>query len=156
MYQANITNKFVEVKTLDDIQRFWPFFLEGLGDLNDPHKGRGDLTPESLFKQILHAISADGLVLVLTSKNDKPLAFVIAREDTEPLCVKSLLVYAAYSSGKCATAQQEGQAYMENWARDRRFVEIHAFSRRINGSAIRWFTKKCGFKQVCIGFKKLL
>lgn len=149
-------NRVEEVKDLTSLMKWWDFIASGLADLNDPHKGRGDLTVDSLFRNVVYSLSTGGVVLVLTSKNGKGLAYVIARDNTEPYCQKSLLVFAAYSTGKFPHAREQMLEYLEQWAKKHGFAELHAFSRRVNGAAVRWFEQKCGFRRICMGFRKVL
>ena len=153
----NSTNIFTWLKSLSEIQTHWDFFLEGLTNLNDPHGARGDLTPVQFFQMLLYAVEKHphhGGVGLLTSKNGKPLGYGVVLDNTEPFCRKSVVVYAVYSNGKCATTTVELLANAERWAREHGFAEMQACSRRINGAAIRLFEKKWKFRRICLVFHK--
>lgn len=148
-------NKFVYITDLEPLLEAWPFLLEGLGTLNDPQGGRGNIEPERFFKILLRVALGDpeeGAVVVLTSKNDKPLGYIVFLNNTTPFDKKTLLVYAIYSNNKMAGTAKVLSVEMKRWARQHGFAKATAASFRLTGSAVRWF-RRLGFQRKCIGFE---
>lgn len=150
-------NKLCLIESVEQLLGFWKFFQEGLESLNDTIGTREKVTSDSFFKLLIHVISKNpgfGIIGVLTSKNDKPLGFGVAFNDTDIGLTKSAVVYAVYSNKRCPTTVKELQDIAETWARENGFHKLHACSRRLNGSVMRLFEKKWGFHRTAIIFEK--
>ena len=156
----NSKNRLVDIRQHEQVVEYWPFFSQGLAELNAT-MAPGD-TPVSgevflrlLFK-VVHMGQARGRVTVLVNKNAQPLAFGIVYDNTEALCRRSAIVYAVYSNHQCPTAVTELREEAERWARECGYAELHAVSRRINGATFRIFERQWGFRRTAVIFKKEL
>jgi len=152
-------NKFVILRSLEEVLANWAFFLEGLEVLNNPQGARGDVSPDAFLKLVLNVVAEGtsfGIVALLTSKNDKPLGYGICFDNTEPYCEKSALIYAAYSNRKAPHTARELLSHCEIWAKEQGFKHLHACSRRFNGAAFRLFEDVWKFSRACVVFTKAL
>ena len=147
----------VLVKTLADVEKWWPFFEESVDVLNDLSGARADITKAELFDIVLRTINGrdeEGQVAVLCSKNEKPLAYGITCDCTEVFGPKTWLILVAYTNGKQASSLVELLAFCEKQARSFGYKRLQAHSRRITGAAMRLFEKKWGFERHSIAFTK--
>lgn len=150
-------NKIVYITTLDAFLEWWPFLLEGLSVLNSPTGGRGNLSQKQFFNTLLRVAlgsPAEGAVCLVTSKNSKPLAFVVLISNTAPFDFRTAVCYALYSNNKAANAVPELHKEVLRWCREHSFERLYAYSRRISGAAVRLFEKKWGFRKDCLVFVK--
>ena len=139
--------------------RWWAFFVAGWQDLCSPVKGRGDLTLDEFLSVLLRVVSIqprDGLLAVIASKNEKPLAFCVVMEDSETPRRRTALIYAGYSNEKDKAVILPTFEYVETWAKANGFVELHAQTNRFSGAAMRWFRKKLRFTPKAVLFSKAL
>jgi hypothetical protein len=151
-YRAQLLDVNGIIANIDFLQQGW----EGL---KSPTGGRGDISWDIFLKVLLRVASqpADGMVVLYTSKNMKPLGFMVVMDNTELFGEeRKALIYAGYSNGKYAHAAKDGMDFVEQWARAHNFVALEAHTRRINGSAMRLFRKKLGFHPLSLVFKKEL
>lgn len=154
-----VKNKGIIPRKLEEVIEWWPFILSGLDALNDTSGARANMSANDLFRVAVSTALGDpdrGLVLILASKNDKPLSYIIATENTDLYGPRTLVAWAAYTNRKCATALKDNLDILEKWARHAGFEELQAQSRRMNGSAMRLFERRWGFTRHCITFKKAL
>lgn len=152
-------NRFIDIDDIEKVTTYWPFLVSGLAELNKTCTNGDSVSEDAFFKIVLSVVSRgkkNGRVTVLLNKNDNPLAYGIIFDNTEPFCKRSAVVYAVYSNKQCPTAVEELQAEAEQWATSMGFFELHAVSRRMNGSTIHLFERVWGFKRVAIVFKKEL
>lgn len=150
-------NKVQCISDLEEFLYWWPFLLEGLGILNSPNGGNGNIPETRFFKILLQVISgrhSEGTVMLLTSKNDKPLAYVVLCNNTQPFAERTALCFVIYSNNKCAHAVKELHRAVNAWCVTHHYVRLYAASKRISGAAVRLFEKKWGFRQESIVFSK--
>lgn len=151
-------NQFHYIRTAKEVLDLKEFFLEGLRVLNDPQGGRGNVRKESYFQVILQTALgriSDGIVMLMTSVNDKPLGFVVLLNCTPPGGERTAFCYAVYSNGKCHGASYQMLEMVDKWARTYEYRQIQAASRRMTGSAVRLFDR-WGFKPEAFLFRKVL
>jgi hypothetical protein len=157
------TGNFVEViDTYDKLIEHWDFLLEGLEKVragcidNIP-----DVSNEEFFKTVLK-ISCEphlGLVIILKSKNGKPLGYLVLIDTTAMFRPKTLTVYMIYSSGLCPSAFAELRFEGDCWARKNGFVKLQALSYRLKplprrtGAVQRFFNKTLGLRLRCVVFE---
>lgn len=152
-------NQFIYLTELDQFLDWWPFFLEGLPLLNSSTGGRGGIPEERFFKillQIALGNMKNGAVLVVCSKNGKPLAYTVLINNTAPFDERSALCYALYSNNKCAGVVKQLHVEVLKWCRLNEYVKLYAASKRITGSAVRLFEKKWGFQKDSLVFSKIV
>jgi hypothetical protein len=136
---------------------YWPFIVEGLPVLNELAKSQDKIAPETLFNVALNSATlseSDGLVVVITSKNDKPLMWGIVFNNTVIFKPKSCAVYAVYSNGKAPKVMSYALSYLESWARHHDYKRIQAFSPCMNGSRFRLFEHVWKFTREAVVFRK--
>jgi hypothetical protein len=147
------------VSTVEDVLRNWPLFHEGWLALRRPDGARAQMSACEFLQKLLHISSlpeGEGAIIIFKSKNGKPLGFTVVVNDSETLSRRTLLIYAAYSNGKYVDGPREHQYVVELWALQHNYIELHAQSPRMNGSAQRFFERKLGFHPACIVYKKVL
>lgn len=146
-------------KVTDVLDR-WPLFLQGLEALNKITRCDKQISNDTFLRVLLDtAIMPDdeGGVWVFSSKNDKPLFFCVYFNNTNKYQKgKTLLAYAAYSTEKSKTVVRYSLAFVEDWARERGYTEIQAFSPRFNGAGFYWFEKVLKFRRFLVHFTKAL
>jgi len=145
--------------TAQDVIDWWPFFLEGLHELNQLPDKEDRVTPEEYLQTILHTATLPtdlGLVGVITSKNGKPLCYGVVMNNTVRFRRKSCCVYAVYSTKQARAVVRFALEYFEKWARENGYSVIHAFSPCMNGSRFRLFEKHWKFRRASILFTKNL
>lgn len=108
-----------------------------------------------LVFRVAHGNPDNNLLILLTSKNDKPLGYSIVFNDSQLGLPKSCIWFYYYSNGKCNTVAIESSNFIEAWARKRGYKEIHSQSFRMSGAAIRGF-KRVGMKPFSMVFKRNL
>jgi len=146
-----------EVRTFEQIQENWPFFLEGLNDLNHISKIEREVPSEEFLKMICRAACGGaGVVWITKSINNKPLFYGIVLDDTAPFKHKTLLIYAAYSNKKNNQVTQWTLDRLEAWAKTQGYKELHAFSYRFSKAGYSLFTRIWNFKRKAILFTKEL
>jgi len=152
-------NKLIDIADTRMLHAFWPFLAGGLSKLNETGVNGDGVTAETFLKVILRVLAYGpdfGRVTILVNRADKPLAFGVVFDNSERFGKKTALVYAAYSTGKCATAITELRQEAERWANSHGFEELHAVSLRINGATFRIFERLWGFRRSAVIFKKTL
>lgn len=154
MWVDLINNKSKELTSVQDVLDNWGFLYAGLLRLRQPNSARETTTTNDFMATLMRIVtSKHGVILLLLSRNNKPIGFAIGERLPEPRVIQLL---AAYVSDKCPERIRVLQWFFEQWCKDNDYVEIRAFTRRINGSAMRWYEEKLGFKREFVGFKKLL
>lgn len=152
-------NVVERVLTQARLVELWPFFQEGLDQLNDPRRAGMDETPEVFFKQlgwIVHNKSNSALIVV-KSKKEKPLGFA-AGYQTTPIFAKNkvFFIYVVYSNGKNKNTVSDVLDIFTNIAKGFGLTEFQTATGRFSGAAFRWFEKKLGFERRFMVFRKLL
>ena len=140
--------KAVHVLNTIELLRWWPFLREGFLAVSDMKRGAVDLTLDDFFGKMLQVLGAcpdDALIVIFTSKKDKPLGYMVVENDSEVPSKRTALIYAGYSTGKYTNAPIVATAYVEHWARQHEFSELHVQSRRFSGAAMRLFRGKLAF-----------
>lgn len=148
----------IPVTDYRDLINHWPLFMEGLEELNGTVKQR-PVSPEKFFCVHLDIVAGKvpGVVFRVTSKNDKPLGFITALDDSSRYRDElSVLVYAIYSNNKSQAMPRFAFAQVETWAKERGYNEIHALSARTSGASIRWCKFKFGLSLSKLFFSKRL
>lgn len=154
MYRNPTSNKIVVLNSINAVCDMWPFMLTGLEELRKPSKAREATTPTDFLATLMRIVTShSGVIMVLTSKNNKPIGFVVAQQSVERC---SIQLVAAFINDKCPDALMELRDALEEWSREHGFKEIRAYTRRINGSAMRWYEKRLGFQREFVGFVKTL
>ena len=122
-------NKIVYVTSALELFKRWPFFVEGLEQLNSPIAGRRKLSAE-VFAKVLTMIATGsletGALIVLESSSGQPLGFVALLDCTAPFSERSALVYAVYSNNKCRTTICEMDVAVRTWSETYGYVELKA------------------------------
>jgi len=140
---------------VEDILAFLPFLKEGWAKLwNDVTR---ELPSEDFVCRCVQAaLERDhrAVLFVFTSKNDKPLGFILAEDNSQGSVRDSLLIYAAYSNGKYQGSAAASLEFVGNWARGAGYKRLQLYSRRLNGSAMRLFRKTLGFTPAGVTFTK--
>ena len=151
------TNNFVsQVNTVDEVLKLWPFFHLGLEELRKPSKARETTSATDFMALLMRVVTSEpgsGVIMVLSSKNAKPIGFVVGKRSAEH---HSMQLMVAYVSDKCPDAIEDLRAALELWCKERGYTELRAYTRRINGSAMRWYENRLGFKREFVGFVKQL
>jgi hypothetical protein len=149
-------NKFIRFRTAYELVEHWKFFREACDGLNDPHGARRNYSIEYFFNMLTRVclMEEKGLVLMLTSKNGKPLGCGVAFGAQNFDFENCFYVWATYTNGRCPTALKELLHYAEAYARHLGFDAIKMGTPRINGASFRVFENKLGFKRDFIAFTK--
>jgi hypothetical protein len=155
------SNQYVpHILSTANLLQWMSFLYEAWLGLHNPQGGRGTMSWDEFLKVCLHIINLGperGIVVVFTSKNDKPLGLMVVMDNTELFSPeRTALIYAGYSNGKYEHAAVDGTSYVEDWARAHGYKELHAQTRRLNGSAKKLFERKLGFTESSWLFKKTL
>lgn len=150
--------KFITLVGHEPVLQHWPFLLEGLDNLNGTVKDR-TVAKECFLRVHLDVACGkmNGRVIVMTSKNDKPLGFVTAYETTSDYRPERVLwVYAIYSNDKKPGAAKLLFGYLESWAKTEGFQEIQSQSGRTSGASIRWCRAQFGLSLSKLVFSKTI
>lgn len=149
-------NRFKRFTTAYELIDYWPFFAEACQGLNDPHGARRNYSEEYFFNMLTRVCLMEdrGLVLMLTSKNGKPLGCGVAYGATNFDFESCFYVWATYTNGRCPTALKELLQYAEAYARHLGYDAVKMGTPRINGASFRVFEQKLGFKRDFIAFTK--
>jgi hypothetical protein len=145
--------------SVDKVISNWPFFVEGLGELNQIVEPVHEVNSETLLKVLCDTTNCanDGYTIIVRNPKGEPLQFVISFNNTTGYHTKrSLLVYATYSNRKDRGVHKFVIDWMCKWAKEQGYNELHAFSSRINGSGFRLFEKYFGFQRRMILFTRSL
>ena len=147
-----------ELTTVKEIFEHWEFFLEGLSELNKLPRESDRLTPESLLKTVLFAADAtargNGLVLLVTSSNGKPLFWGVGLNNTAMFKSPTFVVFAVYSNKKAKGVVTFAMEYLEKWAKAKGYSQLQAFTPSFNGSRIRLFEDVWKFRRSAVLFTK--
>jgi hypothetical protein len=144
--------------TLEDVQATWPFFLEGLGKLNDLFHGTKTITPATFLRVITDTVNLgpERGYVVVGEVDGVPTAYGIVFDNSIAYNPPSVLVYACYSVTKTSDATLEMLEVLEEWARTNGYQEVQAFSPRFSGSGFALFEKRFGFRRRLVLFAKSL
>lgn len=150
------TNEIVRITNAYSVIEHWPFFLEGMTQLNDPRRARANYTPDKFFNMLskVAELGDRGLLCLLTSKKGKPLGFGCAFAAMDFMGDECFYVWAAYSNSKCATALTELLDACENYAKFHGHTTLKTATPRITGAAYRLFEARLGFSREFITFRK--
>lgn len=149
------------VKTQTALIEEWPFYLEGLVSMNDPRRANMRETPDVFLKMMSRIVACsktdDGCLVVVRSKNGKPLGFGAAFNATGDFSrIKILFIYAVYSNGKNAKTVSDLMEWCEGFAKEHEYNALQAVTGRFSGAAFRWFEGKFGFRRKSLIFQKEL
>jgi hypothetical protein len=146
----NSSNKIVRLFSAIDLARHWPFIQESREGL--VKKARARWSEEEYFNMLTRVtnMGVDGLVLLLTSKNDKPLGIGCAFVGVDFDGNECFYVWATYSNGKCHTCLSELLNACKEYARSIGQKVIKMASPRINGAAKQLFCDTLGFRREAI------
>lgn len=147
------------LRNIDDVLEFRDLLVQGWSELSKRFEAPDDFDNQTFIVRCLDAaLCRDNSrqLFVFTSKNKKPLGFVLVEDGSEGVERDTLYIYAAYSNGKFMNAPSAAIAFVERWARLAGYVKIRLLSRRLNGSAMRLFRRKLGMKPVGVVFEKKL
>jgi hypothetical protein len=149
-------NDIVEIRTIDDLLEYWVFLKQGMVALNDPRGAKATYTDDTFLQLLLKVFGMDeaGLIVVLQSKNGKPLAFGICFEAVDIMEERCFFVWAAYTNGKYKGGLQELCKYAETYARKRGIRCLKAATKRICGANIRLFERGWKFRREFMTFRK--
>lgn len=129
------------------------FLREGFEQLQDGLK----LTWDDFLSELLR-IARVGLdtaiTAIFTSKNGKPLGYIILMDETLGSIERTAHIYAAYSNGLYRGIADEAIRFAEEWATKRGFDKLQASSRRMSGAAMKLFKKRLKFRPVYVVFEK--
>lgn len=153
------TNIVHHLTDLESVTRWWPFFVEGAAALNGISKQQNIWTPEYLFEAVTKILDMErlGYIALLTSKNQKPLAWGLCHSATDSMSGEPyFFVLGAYSNGKCATATRELCTAAESYARSIGHHTLKAGTFRLTGAAIRLFESSWGFRRESLTFSKTI
>ena len=143
-------NQIKPINTFELFTEYWPFLLDGLKVLRATIGGnQPDLTSEEFFKMLLMmALEKErGVILLLESKNGKPLGYIAIHDITGYFAAKRVNVYAIYSNSKCASTLSELNIAGRKWGKTNGYKYVQAASFRFTGAAQRLFERKLGLKQ---------
>lgn len=145
------------VKTILDVVDNWPFFSRGLAKLNTLTPNR-QVAPEEFFKVLCHTINQglDRGHIAIYCVGDKQIGYTVTMDNTTSWGEKSVVVFAAYSVATVRGMSKIAWKQIEAWARSNGFVELQAFSPRINGTGFYLFEKCFGFRRQLVFFTKKL
>lgn len=136
------------LRAVEDVLALWPFFLQGLKELNEGGVSKVYVSPEDFFKIVIDVIyqgETYGIVGVLESKNGKPCGFVIAFDSGSRYFKKTALIFAAYSAGYVSNVTRDMLTLSLDWAEKQEFHAVEALSLRVGNSIRRLYCKKLGF-----------
>lgn len=156
------------VVIVDDYQTFlsnWPFFLEGIQAVRDdsPENMPG-VTNDEFFRALVRVACTNdgGVILLLTSRNGKPLGFLVLIDITYHNQPKTVNCYIAYTNRKCPSTIYELKFEAEKWARFNQYKKLQAISYRLkptpglSGAIRRYFNKTLGLREKCVVFEATL
>lgn len=151
---------FIErITTFKELEQWWPVIVEGLPGLNEYAPEKRRISSEYLLQVSLMCIEMGteaSLFGVITSKNGKPLGWVMVLENTLRFKDKTCVVFAAYSNGKCPGLTKGVLVQIEKWAKENEFKEIQAMSFSFNGSRFRLFERTWKMRRTAVLFTKEL
>ena len=156
-------NKIVTVSGFRDLLEKWEFLLQGfLAVQANCHENLPDIDADQFFRTLIR-VSEDptlGTILLLTSKNDKPLGYIVLIDVTELYESKVCNIFIAYSNGKCPSTITELRHEGAIWAKSHGFSRCRAVSfrvtplpARISGAVRRYFSKTLGLRVRCVVFE---
>ena len=147
--RARPSNKVRLLASAQEVIDLWPFFLEGHKALNDPLGARGEMSVDAYFRcltQVAAASNQDGFVLLITSKNDKPLGFGVVVDGTDMWHEKRIaLGQLMWSNGKSPNLCVDIAEATVEVCRQLGFERLYTASRRSSGAATRLFQTRMGF-----------
>lgn len=147
----------IYINTIESLLKHIDFIAEGWKELRKPYGAGLCITFEDYMKVLFRVASGPregGCIILYTSKNDKPLGYVVVFDDTETGGPRSCIIYAGYSNGRYVGASEEAIEVVNKWAKQFGYKEIHAQSRRIGGASSRIFRRKLGMRALCIVYSK--
>jgi len=146
----------IRFTTAKEVIDNYNFFESGMVALNDPKGAKSNYTSESFFLMLMRVINAGdlGLVLLLTSKRNKPLGFGVAMASSDVEGVKCLYILEFFSNGKFKDTRQVLLQAAEQHARSLGLNKLRASTRRINGCGFRLFEGVWGFKREFVTFTR--
>lgn len=153
---TNSTNQPHRLHNAYDVQANWPFLKEAMDGLND--KARAGYTVEAFFAMLIKVVGLkdDGLLLMLKSKNGKPLGVGVSFSAMDFSGESCFYVWAAYSNSKCKTTLSELLEHTSEFARARGHKLIKMSTPRINPAADRLFVDTLGFTKAAVVYSKTI
>lgn len=159
-------NKIVLIQDYKTLLDRWEFLLEGLQAVQANCKDNlPDVTSDQFFKTLAKVAFEPelGVIILLTSKNAKPLGYIVLVDNSELFGPKVVCIYIAYSNGKCASTIAELRHEGLRWAKEQGFEKCRAYSYRIkptparmSGAVRRYFSKTLGLRERCVVFETVL
>lgn len=155
-------NKLLRVESYAKLVHYWDFFLEGLTAVrNDSQDNMPGVGNEEFFKTLISLATGErnGTILLLTSKNGKPLGYMVLIDVTLPYGEKTINCYLAYTNRKCPSTMQELRFEGERWSRENGFKRLQAISYRVkpmprlSGAIRRYFNRTLGLRERCVVFE---
>lgn len=158
LFFGQSSNKVVRFRNPLDVFRHWNFLNEAREALNDPRRSRENYSELDFLNMVIRAVNMGelGFVVMLTSKNDKPLGFGVAFDAQDFNQQSCFYVWAVHTTGRCPTALRELLHAAEAHARILGHKSLKMASRRIGGGAFRLYEDHLGFRREFVAFTKEL
>jgi hypothetical protein len=143
--------RVVDVQGIDTLMRFWKFLEEGLESMNKI-AANNQLSKDEFFQlcaELALAKDVKGKIFIVLDKNtSEPLSYTVSVDNSnDRVRRKSLLILGIYSNRKSHGATRYGLNHHAKWAKDNGYHELHGYSSRITGAAVRLFENIFGFKK---------
>jgi hypothetical protein len=149
----------VVLNSINDVKKYWSFFLEGFRDASFRLDDTRRLEQESFLKFMLDVVdkgAPHGVVYLVRYKGaGKPLAFGIINNNSSPYRCRSALFHW-YSTKQDVNASGFTRKFAEEWAKTNGYEELTVISTKVTGSSYEKFEKRWGFTRRFIVFGKKL
>lgn len=150
--------RVIDIDTIEKLQKYWPFFRQGLKVLNQLMDSK--VTETNMFRLLADIVTGQfeqQRAVVICDCHSQPLFYIIVFDDTSRYKdIKSMVIFAAYSNKKSRGVTRFGVDLIEKWAKGLGYSELHAYSARFSGAGFRLFEELFGFKRRSVLFFKNL
>jgi len=150
-----VTYKVHQVTKVQEALEQARFLLYGLNELRHETKARETIDNDRFIVRLLHILhERTGVLLLVRDSANRNVGFLVADNATEFFREPCAIVLWVYTKdGQNAALKELFDAFLK-WCREHRVSNVRAYTRRINGSAMKFYEERLGFTREYVLFKR--
>lgn len=147
----HITECVTVVQALDRMR----FLLYGLKELRQNSKAREEIEDAAFVTRVMGAIhNKTGYIILLHEVSGHPVGFAFLEDCSEYFRDSSMILVALFVKDKYPNAMSFLFERVLQKCKDCKKTKLRAYTRRINGSAMKFYEDKLGFRREYVLFQR--
>ena len=145
----------VELTSVSEALEHAKFLLFGLEQLRAENKAREKMTNDEFIARMMTFVAANkGMLLLLRTPQRQCVGFMMAEDCSDFFRDDSMLIVAMFVKDKFPSALAFlFERFLEKCG-ERKKTKVRTYTRRINGSAMKFYEDKLGFRREYVLFQR--